>query len=282
MENCVSLGFPAVSSDQHLCPACWVTKAEVGTTVGVSALGFPWACKTMAEYDAACRACEHRVEITSKAQASALRANLENDRRPQGARGRALRADAPEHGLRIGYRLEPSNSHYDVCDIDVLEHGSFLFWSRREETLTRHRNPLFDAELGVTPDIIMISWLHTLSLGCFKLVLARIFWDMIGINAWGVPAGPEEAVLEASLTRMQGELFAWYGAEQRAGRMHSRVQRLPAGLFGTSHNPSFGFHGAETNGLLLFSGRCWTDLKLPCHKEADFAASGAPPTRCTA
>jgi len=73
-------------------------------------------------------------------------------------------------------------------------------------------------------------------------------------NVFHVSGTTEDALLDASLLHMQSDLFEWYASEHAAGRRHSRVQRLPAGLFGTHNSPAFGFHGAETNGMLLYFG----------------------------
>ena len=59
-------------------------------------------------------------------------------------------------------------------------------------------------------------------------------------------------MLESSLLIMAADLENWYKSEAAAGRTHSRVQRLPPTLFGKSLAPKFGFHGAETNGLMLY------------------------------
>ena len=44
----------------------------------------------------------------------------------------------------------------------------------------------------------------------------------------------------------------WYTSKGKAGRKHSKVQSIEPSCFGTYENPSFNFHGAETNGLLDF------------------------------
>ena len=85
---------------------------------GFSPLGMPFPDKTHAAYDQACRACELEVLVPDRATLEALRARLEDDRRPQGARGRALLADFPALGLLKGDRLEPSVLLPDVCAVD--------------------------------------------------------------------------------------------------------------------------------------------------------------------
>ena len=73
-------------------------------------------------------------------------------------------------------------------------------------------------------------------------------------NVWRVSAGPWEARLENALLKMGVALRQWYDSEQAVGRKHSRVQALTASLWGSAAAPSCGYHGAETNGLMLFLG----------------------------
>ena len=41
------------------------------------------------------------------------------------------------------------------------------FW-RKVQTHVKHKNPLFDEALGVTPDILVVDSLHALNLGTLK------------------------------------------------------------------------------------------------------------------
>ena len=98
-----------------------------------------------------------------------------------------------------------------------------------------------------------MDWLHTLSLGAFQEFLAFLFAHMMYVdNVWRV-AGPPETILRVSVKRLEAELFSWYATEERAGRIHTRVQFLAAGMFGTTAAPKYKLHGAETNGVLTFS-----------------------------
>ena len=168
------------------------------------------------------------------------------------SRGRALRIDAC--GLSKGDRLEPTCGLPDVASFDTLQTpATVLFWRPTAETFTKHRNPLFDDAIGITPErCVMIDWLHTLSLGIFQDFLAALFHKLFYIvNAWKVPSGRDNLRL-LSVARLQADLFSWYGDESRRGKEHTRIQHLEASLFWTFRSPTCNLHGAETNGMLEF------------------------------
>jgi len=251
MEHAVSLGLPAVGSGIGPCPACHVTGAEFLEYVGANAVSLPWARKTFQEYVDACAACERTV-VLDRSTIIALRPNLEFDRRSDGNRGRCLIKTVGPLGLMAGDRLEPTSDRLDVYGIDRENGGQFHFWRRSAETFVRHRNPLFDEALGIVPSMLMPCWLHTLSLGLFKVTCSFVFWRLFSKNVWRAPPGPEEARLDTTVVRLQADLFSWYAAESAANREHTQVQRLVPSMFGTSTTHAFGLHGAETNGMLMY------------------------------
>ena len=59
--------------------------------------------------------------------------------------------------------------------------------------------------------------------------------------------------VESCVLRLREKLFAWYRTEAIAGRNHTRVQNLTAGMVGLSQDHQLGSHGSETNGLLFFT-----------------------------
>ena len=269
MEHSSSLGFPAVSASIGSCCNCWVTPGEFLRLAGSSIAGIADQ-KVYTDFDAACAACEHSVVLDQR-QLIQVRGSLVNDRRNDGSRGRTLSKDFPEFGLKIGDRLEPCAALPNIhAGVDSMVSGTLYFWRRSAETHTRHRCPIFNEDLGITPNSIVPCWLHALSLGTFKCAIAHVFWQLQLVNAWGVRQAGEEAMLETSVPIIQCQLFDWYRYEAAHNRQHSRVQRLTTGMFGSSKAPTLGLHGAETNGFLCF---CASYLSRYFDKLAD-------PVRC--
>ena len=249
-----TFGLPSWSHGTHPCPLCHCTQRTMHRLEGYSPLSMPFPAKTQAEYDAACRACELEVLVPDRATLEALRARLEEDRRPGGSRGRALLADFPALGLLKGDRLEPSTVLPDVCEVDSWVGGGRLsFWRPSQETLTLHRNPLLTEGLCSVPDCLQVDWLHAMSLGIFQDYLGFLFAWLFYEHGLYATRGTRPQRLGVSVQRLEQALFVWYAKEQQAGRYHTRVQRLKAGMFGTYEMPTCTLHGSETNAVLLFA-----------------------------
>lgn len=257
LEHATTWGLPSSSTALHPCPLCAATTATL-----VQLPYFASGCsghppKTFEDYDAACRRCEEWRTLTWP-QFAAVRAALFYDTTKDGGRGRCLRWDVPLARLVAGDRIEPFPELPDVGVIDAwVEEGytprRLLFWRRSRESLARRRCPLFDAALGVTPASLGIDWLHVLSLGVLKYVLAEFCMRLFEANVYRVD-GPFETRMERSVLIMKSELDAWYTAEQLAGRSHTQIQALVPGMFGSRAAPRLGLHGSETNHFFLFCG----------------------------
>ena len=254
MEFAVSLGVASWSSNADPCMLCKGDKSNWTNLDNFSALAGAHPPKLEADYQAACDACEFEVCL-DRAQFLRVKAALEYDKRKAGVHGRALQLDVPSAGLARGDRLEPWHGLADVSKFDDLTPPVRVrVWRSSAETWARHRTPLFNAATGVSVGrCLQVDWLHTLSLGVFQEFLAFLFAHMMYVdNVWRV-AGPPETILRVSVKRLEAELFSWYATEERAGRIHTRVQCLAAGMFGSRAAPKCKLHGAETNGVLTFS-----------------------------
>jgi hypothetical protein len=220
------------------------------SVTGLSPVSFPHRLLTLGDYRDRVARCEVWKTFTAR-EAVQLQALLEFDRRKNGVHGRALKADIV--GMLKGDRLEPHARFPDVSR-DVPVGTPVLFWRSSAEHGIKHRNPLFDDETGIDPTrTISIDPLHCLSLGVFQSFIAALVAELIWkSNVWRLPGNADENRL-AGTRRLSGELFAWYAAEAKAGRHHTRVQCLDPGMFGTEKKPKCKLHGAETNGVLEFS-----------------------------
>lgn len=249
-----TLGFPSCSSKAHPCFFCKGSQSDWHRCDCLSPVQPAFPLKEWVDYERACADCELPRVLDARAF-SLVKATLDFDRRPNGSRGRALRADLPSLGLLRGDRLEPSEGVPDTgAGFDSLKPPvRAVFWRPSKETVTRHRNPLFAAALGVTPQAcIQVDWMHTLSLGIFQDFLASLIQALIAVNAWGVSGGVVVR-RQLSVQNLERELVEFYHSP--AGVGVTRVQRLDPQMFGDGASPTCKLHAAETNGLLKFSLR---------------------------
>ena len=76
--------------------------------------------------------------------------------------------DFPSLGLLGGDRLEPSRSRRDIREFDRVPVGTrVLFWREQNETLAKHRCPMYSPESHITIVTLSLSLdtLHALNLG---------------------------------------------------------------------------------------------------------------------
>ena len=128
----------------------------------------PWGDFTMSDYEAACESCEICVLVDSVKLLRQIRGGLFYDRRQQGSHGRAMRWPIANTNLEKGDRLEPTLSVPDTSLIDDWGEDDLpkelLFW-RETQKRVKHRNPLFNRAIDVTPMRLIIDTLHVLNLG---------------------------------------------------------------------------------------------------------------------
>ena len=211
VEHCTTLGLPTWQDNNHPCPYCWVTKADMFDVSRASPV-LPWfPPKTHADYEAACARCEINVRVASAVAHSQIKAALYFDRRPGGGRGRCLLVDLPLLGLKRDDRLEPRPGMEDVAMFDTM-HPPFdaTFWRRSEETAVRRRIPLFSNATGITIQILYPDSLHCEFLGIYQQFGATVVHRLVAADAWGTRATTINARWDLSVLSMRSELFAWY------------------------------------------------------------------------
>jgi hypothetical protein len=208
--------------------------------------------KDLLSFEAACSRCEVRKVLTPVAL-DVVQSKLVYDKARGGSRGRALVVDLPELGLKRGDRVEPSYEVPNIASLSCVGGDlAVTFWRPGLETAHRHRCPMFGASTGLSSANVGVDWLHTLSLGVFQTWLASVVWALLDANAWNI-VGPAAARFELGVGRLREDLFAWYTAEAKEGRRHTRVQKLLPSMFGDTSKHSCSLHGAETNSFLAFS-----------------------------
>ena len=209
-ECASTLGFPSWNDGLRPCFECSAFGAALYVALGNSLVGLRWGDSADDEYFDACERCEHRVHIATRAMLTYVAARLKYDKRLGGARGRALAHDVPELGLRMSDRLEPSVELRGVALFEDLQPPcAVVFWRHADESLARHRSPLFEANVGVAPRrSLTVDTLHCLYLGVINVWCKIAVWALLDSDVYGQVGGREEAALAATLA-LRASLMAW-------------------------------------------------------------------------
>ena len=249
-----SFGFPTWCSNTNPCMFCKCNKKTLYRTQ-FSPFGMPHEDITQTDYDAACCLCEVWILITTVAMHCAILGALRYDKRKE-ACGRALQRDLPEYGLEVYDRLEPQPGMYDVADFDRLVlPRRVLFWRRRNDTIARHRCPVFSSLLGVSVGTLELDVLHILNLGVYLWFITDAVWHLIRVDAWkmGTEFSQDERH-QLSAQRLKVDLMAWYERMHRERpTMHlHKLQELSPEMLGEWNNPKMRLKAAESKTMLYF------------------------------
>jgi hypothetical protein len=217
-----------------------------------------WRINAEGDYFDACRRCEILVRLLEPAHIELIMRYLRYDKRKDGARGRALTHDVLVNGteLKLNDRLEPSETLPDIGAVEHIEDFpcTIIFWRAAQETMTRHRNPIFDREIGVTPArTLTIDVLHAFFLGLLN-VWARIsIWKLILSGAYG-SLGTSYENTRAAVLILRDCLMTFYRRYhvEHASETLTRVADLTEKMLGTSSDQKLKTKGAETWGVALF------------------------------
>jgi hypothetical protein len=254
-EYAHTVGLPQWSDGMRPCYECVGVGADLYTSHGNSVLGLRWVTNTDDDYHRACDRCEVHVRLTAATKAMVLQ-YLRYDKRDDGAHGRAIVKDIELLGLRANDRLEPSSVLPDVSKLeDLVVPATVTFWRSREESITRHRNPMFCSSTvtGLGLSSLTVDLLHAVYLGVMNRYCAVVLWFLFGSDVFGT-VGTAEENLQAAVLIMKSQLMAFYTNFQRANptRVLTRVGDLTTKMVGTKWNPKCKTKGAETLGMALF------------------------------
>ena len=90
------------------------------------------------------------------------------------------------------------------------------FWRRPSESLARHRNPLFDTTIGVTPwASITIDVMHTFHLGITNAYCKHVLWELLTQGAW-VKRPTQEETVASNILMCDHERKTWFKSYHRA------------------------------------------------------------------
>jgi len=254
-EYAHTFGLPMWSDGLRPCYECAASGSDMYVAHGNSVLGLRWPCNTDDDYDRACDRCEVVVRLTGATKALVLEC-LRYDKRDSGAHGRALSRDIEALGLRANDRLEPSAVLPDVSKLADLETpATVVFWRCSEETLTRHRNPLFkdSAVTGLRFTSLTTDLLHALYLGVMNRYCAVALWHVLDSNIFGA-AGTAEENLQVAVLLLKAQLMDFYKEHHRQHptKPLTRISDLTVKMVGTRNDPRCKTKGAETFGMTVF------------------------------
>ena len=257
-EAAETMGFPSWGS--HSFPCLWCNAERDSMHVLGASTELPFLLTTAADYERACGACEVVLRLLVWRHVLDIRAALVLSGFSGSGKGRYLKIGLPHLGLEKGDRIEPSHQCPDyeaLFGLNDLPRGGvvLMFWRRARETRVRHRNPLFDAALGITPSILMGDVLHVLFLGVLQEYGAAAFEALVRSNYYGAPRHyTQDAVLEHTLTHFKVELKSWYGdwEARHPGQELTRVQDMSVTMVRSNGKPTFDLKAGETKAATLF------------------------------
>lgn len=255
-EIAQTFAMPMWNHNTNPCFKCCATKEDLRSLGALSPMSDPFRKKTAEMYEEACKACERKVEVKNRHIHGRLLGLLVYDRRPNGRRGRVLSEDFQSLGLKAGDRLEPTHQLPDVAAFDQVAEfpATFTFWRVGNESLTRHRNPLFNGGARITPEHLAVDALHTLNLGVYKEFCTTALWELILNDAWGTGDKNKAVLVESSVRHCRSELFAWYKKQKqdRPTEILYELQNLTEKMLGNPTQRTLATKAAETGTLLEF------------------------------
>ena len=212
--------------------------------------------KSAADYETACENCERWVTVADLRQQAILSGLLFYDkRRGVGGRGRCLRGDYGPLGLLQGDRLEPCPSMPDISLFDAcILPCRVVFWRPANETLVRHRCPLFQV-LGASLLALSIYVLHTLHLGVYKAFCMAAIWACIRQDVWSINAPTMDVRVMQCCQQLRQDLFAWYAQKHQDSPDEQlyQIADLTPNMIGTNRKPCLSTKAAETGTLWEFA-----------------------------
>ena len=248
VEYASTLGFPGHGDGTRPCFCCNASGANLYRWRAATPMALPWRANTDDDYFEACQRCEIHVLLRTADKHAQLALWLRFDQRDQGSHGLALERDFPELLLVRGDRLEPNPHLPNVGDFWSLSRfpRPILFLAPSSETLTRHRNPMFDRSIGITPRrCLTADTLHAIYLGILQRYCRESMWLILRSGLWGAIGTMDERIKrDASACRTQ--LDHWY--RQRRGLYPdeglTRISRMTKGRVG----PTFAKRQCATKG----------------------------------
>ena len=259
-EHCEIHGLPTWQSNLRPCFECNAFADNMYSTEAVSLEDAPFVDNSDADYDDAATRCEIVLVIYDAQRQLILSSPLRFDKRPDGNRGRCLLHAIPSLGLLAGDRLEPCATLKDVAQLDYLVIDPaiglrIVFWRVSQETLVRHRSPLWCERIGLTPSrCIVHDLLHAFFLGVMQIWARDASWLVFLSRCFGAFETTDQSQFRVACLAMRGELMSWYSvfAAANPDTNLSRLSDIQPSMFGTYEEPKLKMRGHETYGFCRF------------------------------
>ena len=128
------------------------------------------------------------------------------------------------------------------------------FW-RPVQVRVKHRNPLFNPAIGVTPILMAPDQLHAFNLGPMLVFARDLLWIMMWSSVWS-PRGRQDQTqwIEQSLIPMRSELEAWQLKFQRDHPSHkgTKIQKITGHVVGKPAARTLNLKAAEVKYFFFF------------------------------
>ena len=251
-EFCSTFGFANWKTANPPCYGCWATVQnylkDATLAPGSETV---WNDFTMADYFEACRMCEIIVHVRDMELLRRIKSSLFYDHRQNGSHGRAMRWGIVGTPIEQGDRLEPTPDMPNVSTIDSLALAQLpvrlVFW-RSNQSRVKHRNPIFNPDIGITPVLLGVDQLHALNLGALQKFARELMWIMVWCSIWGNRSGDQQNWIAQSLIVMRSELKLWEERYRRAHPEHkaTEIQQITSGHIGVPRSRYLKLKAAET------------------------------------
>ena len=252
-----TLGFPPWSAKSHPCFLCEITKKSMSRIPAAPTMEpFPWRLKGWADYTSACEACELPLADVDDRSWVLLQKLLVSEAKKSGSSGRALLNDIPGMHAVKGDRFEPRfPGAWDWQEIvkEGAERQSLTLWRPSAETMARHRNPLFDPELGTSLwQTVAIDGMHTWCLGIHQQFISAALWAILDHNVFRATATSQDGRNAFNMAELQKDLLRFYSEEEDKNPTGITKVELRMEVLGKRKNNELLCKAAETLGLLRF------------------------------
>ena len=258
-EYAKTFAFPAWNDLVRPCFGCNGFGEMLQRLRGVSSISMPSRSNDEIDYFTACDRCEIRLQLDAADHAIVCASLFYDKRSGDGGKGRCVRGNLALSGnqsLQVGDRLEPSATLLNVGDFDAVKvfPYSVVFWRPSSETMARHRNPIFNLGIGLTPRRVMtVDLLHTFYLGLFQRFCRIAAWILIQSGIFGA-VGTMDQRVQVSILALANMLGHWYKRRHRLDVTEklTRIHNLQKGRLGDNADPQCKTKAAETWGFMLF------------------------------
>ena len=277
-EYASSCAFPLWTDSLRPCMDCNASTENRTDSAACTVDRLVWRENGDHDYFLACDRVEVVVQVAA-AHHAALCQLLCHDRRSGGSHGLALLGDYAELGLHRGDRLEPSTSLRDIGDF--FERKDFplrgiVFWRPSRESLCRHRCPLFDPAIGITPRRCLTKdSLHVLFLGVMHTLCKVTVWELLASRTFSA-VGTQGERVAASIEWLDQDLDRFYKRHRAANPTEelTRITAFTSEIVGSPDDRKFTGKGAQTWGFMLYLNDLFGRLgpRLPTESHCLFLA----------